>query len=172
LSEAFRDAIADAERSRGYGEARRRSTGTAIALGRYRLQPPTLQRLGVLDDEGRWTGKNGAVGEAEFLANPDVQEAVLRRFFAEAERQAEKQGLLDYLGREIAGQKAKFRITLPGLMAAVHRAGLGGVEVYLRHVRALGWSSRGRELPEAFKPIETRLRLFEQVPYRPCEYSN
>ena len=58
-----------------------RSVNASGALGRYQLtRTGGLRSAGMADGSGRWTGKWGVHGAAEFLANPAAQELALEDY--------------------------------------------------------------------------------------------
>ena len=57
---------------------------------------------------------------------------------------------------------------LTGLVAAAHRGGMGTVRKHIEWLKDNDWNSRDneRKMPDKFKPVETRLRLFQDIPYK------
>ena len=142
------------------------------ALGRYQLMGPALIDAGMKDKAKRWTGRHGIFSENDFLGDPVAQDQAMQDYFDRLEGQLTDKGAWDKIGQEIRGVKATFQITPQGLLAAAHRQGAGAVRQYLDHLVQRGWVSDVDALgadpwAEAYRAIETRLRLFEGTPYRP-----
>ncbi len=162
----FRNRLAIAEGNAdkpnfGYGEVR---AGNG-ALGRYQMLPDSLRAIGMIDANGRWTGKYGIHSRAELLASPEAQEKALGDFLNETERQLRANGAFAYVGKTIDGHLAPFSVTRAGLMAAGHRWGAQGTRDYLRRVADNGYISRGLILSRGESAIETRLRTFADASY-------
>jgi len=164
---AFRQKIAEAERSAeqtndGYGE---RHPGGA--LGRYQITPITLDQAG-WKIGGTWTDKareHGVASDDDFLKNPAAQEAAMSDIMREAERQADSKGLYNHSGRTYPGVGGEsVTITDAGIAAAAHRHGAGATANYLRR-RVNGRKADAPEDRTRDKQIEKRLRDFEKVPY-------
>ncbi|CUW38348.1 conserved protein of unknown function [Magnetospirillum sp. XM-1] len=164
---AFRQKIAEAERSAeqindGYGE---RHPGGA--LGRYQITPITLDQAG-WKIGGAWTDKareHGVASDEDFLKNPAAQEAAMSDIMREAERQADSKGLYSHAGRTYSGVGGEsVTITDAGIAAAAHRHGAGATANYIRR-RVNGRKAAAPEDRARDKQIEKRLRDFEKVPY-------
>jgi hypothetical protein len=171
----FRDALAKAEHSHGkpddgYGER----TPDDKALGRYQMTEDALKDAGFKDlKTGEWTEKAHDLGVAsteDFLKNPLAQEIALADSTDKKDGFLKDNGAKDYLGQTIEGIKGDFEITEAGLAAAAHREGAKGTKEYLDHLKNHDWKSDPETFPSGkdkeFRAIETRLRTFEQVPYR------
>ncbi len=175
LDREFRDGLAKAEQSfgkpdDGYGER----TPNDGALGRYQMTEDALKDAGFKDrDTGEWTEKARELGvhkEEDFLKNPVAQEKALADSTAKKDEFLQKNGAKQHLGQKIDGIKAEFEITEAGLAAAAHREGAFAVRQYLDHQERHGWKSDFDSLPkkkrEIFEHIETRMRVFQDMPYR------
>ena len=135
--------------------------------------------MGIKSDQDFWNNKNQA------------QERALDEFMRRMEGNVGRN--LDFRdsvnGRRILkdaqGGHPPLVITDAGLMAAAHRAGQGWVDVYLNWLKQNGWESyqknppatvpfphpEGRpytpaEIDAWLRRVETRMRLFENVPYQ------
>lgn len=171
VSKEFADWIADAEGSKdNWGEV---STFSS-ALGRYQILSSGLVDIGLMRDSNTWA-LNGLPGREEFLASPALQNLAFAAFLKKKMRVLENLGLTDFVGQEVQGIVETFELTEAGLLAAAHREGEGRVKQYLEHLAANKWVSdpdtfpttliaSDREMDEAFKAIETRLRLFSTIP--------
>lgn len=131
-----------------------------IALGRYQLTPVALRAAGMMDSAGRWTGKYGVHSRAGLLADAEAQEKALTDYLNDNIRQLRAYGAFDHIGQTIDGLKARFPVTLAGIIAAAHREGAPATADYLKRVQAHGLSSKGLRLKPFDRPIETRLRTF------------
>jgi hypothetical protein len=163
---AFRNQLAIAENSAhkpnfGYGDVNRKSG----ALGRYQVRLDGLHAAGMKDGNGKWTGKYGIHSSKQFLASPEAQERALTDLLNDTERQLRVNGSLGDVGTDIEGQRACFKITRVGLIAAAHREGAGATHSYLNTVASYGFVTRGRQLERMQLSVETRLRTFADVPY-------
>lgn len=177
ISPAFREAIAAREArdvpDGGYGAYNPDSR----ALGRYQLTRRAQMAAGLRNADGSWNANNkfGARTPEEFLANPVAQEQALQAYLNDNARQLERNGSMSRLGQTIVGVSGRnIAITESGLAAAAHREGAPTVGRYLAFMQRHGWRNSHaalRRLPqglrESFLHIETRLREFEHVPYRP-----
>lgn len=166
----FRNRLAIAERSAehqnfGYGEVNNANNPKLIALGRYQLKPVGLQAAGMIDADGRWTGKYGIHSRTEFLADPEAQEKALSDYLDDLERQLWANGAFAHISETIDGLKARFPVTLAGILAAAHREGARATADYLDRVKANALTSIGLLLKPADRPIETRLRTFSGARY-------
>jgi hypothetical protein len=162
----FRNRLATAEGNAGkddfgYGEVRA-SNG---ALSRYQMLPNALRAVGLLDANGRWTGKYGIHSRTQFLADRDAQERALSDFLTDTEHQLRANGAFEYLGSDIDGRVAHYTVTRAGLIAAGHRAGATNTFHYLRRVAGNGFSSRSLALDRDELATETRLRTFADTQY-------
>jgi hypothetical protein len=169
----FRNRLAVAERTAetphfGYREVLDRTDSTGhryIALGRYQMTPAGLQAAGLIDKNGTWTGKYGVHSRAQFLTDPEAQEKALSDFLGATERQLRAAGAFDHVGQSIEGLRDSFTITRAGLIAAGHREGATATSEYLRKVAANGFSSKGLDLNDTQRAIETHLRTFADASY-------
>jgi hypothetical protein len=145
-----------AKQDDGYGEVNDLSGG----LGRYQMTPIALSAVGMVDAEGKWTGKYGISSPHRFLADRDAQEQALTEFLNETERQMNILGLFRYIGAVVTGKAGHFAITRSGLLAAGHRAGPTAVRDYFRKITISRFSSRTLRLSLSERAVETRLRTF------------
>ncbi len=171
VSKEFADRIAEAEKTfDNWGETSRSSTG----VGRYQILAGGLIDIGLMRDLETWT-LNGLPDRDEFLANPELQNLAFAAFLEKKLQYLNNLDLTDFVGQEIAGIVDTFEITEAGLLAAAHREGEGRLRQYLRHLEDNEWVSDAdtfptteipgeRTMDQAFKAIETRLRLFSIVP--------
>ena len=123
--------------------------------------------------DGSWNSKvYGVRTKGEFLNDPVAQEKAFADVMKRNEEQlrAKKNNAVQYLGQQIDGVKAKFKITLSGLLAAAHREGAEQVKRYLDHQKARKWITDPKSFPpklaQKFLNIETRLRTFENISHR------
>lgn len=70
-----------------------------------------------------------------------------------------------HFGRKVDGVQAKFTISRNGLLAALHRRGIGTAQEYFRHLDKSGWNTAGTKMSQRLIHFETRLRKFEGVTY-------
>jgi len=166
----FRQRIAQAERSaehaqHGYGE-RNPSSG---ALGRYQFLPNSLLDLGWRNAQGGWTPlaeRHGVRSEADFLANPNAQEAAMSHFLRRVEVQLDRNGALGRQGSVIQGLNGQeISLTEGGLVAAAHRRGSGMLARYLAHRMNTPEGTLTARERSAFQVVERRLQDFGQVAY-------
>lgn len=170
----FRNRLAVAERTAGhphfgYREVLDRTDSTGhrhIALGRYQITPAGLQAAGMMDKHGSWTGKYGIHSRAQFLGSPEAQEKALSDFLGVTERQLRAAGAFEHIGESIDGIRDRFTITRAGLIAAGHREGATATRAYLRRVAANGFTSKGLDLDDTDRAIETHLRTFADARYQ------
>ena len=167
VSKRFRDEIAKAEQSKSYQDE-----NPSGAWGRYQLTPIARQDIGLERRDGSLTGKYGVNTKKEFLNDPVAQEKAFADVMKRNEEQlrAKNNNAVQHLGRQIDGIKAKFKISMSGLLAAAHREGAEQVKSYLDHQKAQKWVSRPKTFPAGpriFKSIETRLRTFENISHAP-----
>ncbi|HEU0069774.1 MAG TPA: hypothetical protein VFS04_00640 [Alphaproteobacteria bacterium] len=166
---AWFDAIADAERSGKDGWEKWNKAGGGIgALGRYQVRKAALKDAGFLDKNGKWTGKGDAWNIEGFLKNPSAQNMALRDYSAALDRQIKSKGLESRIGQTIKGVLADIEVTQSGLAAAAHRHGAGGVREYFRWLDEHQGNSRDHlaQMTDHLKEIESRLRTFQNVPYK------
>ena len=139
-------------------------------LGRYRFGRAALRATGMLDQDGRWTGRHGAASDEAFDSSRPPQDDALIDLVREMERRLEENGSNAHLGRTVRGVRGEFVVTEAGLLGAALRQGSEPVREYLEHLEASGWRSDFAALPDAqrrlFLRIEARLRHFEEAPYR------
>ena len=170
VSKSFRDHLHERE-SKGSGGYKAKNVGAngKSALGRYQMLNPALQDAGMVDANGKWTGKFGVKSEEDFLNNPEAQEKAFGAFMEKMESYVKKTGAFKSIGVEIKGLKANFKISKAGLMSAAHRQGQVNVAKYLEFQKANGWKSDFSKLSPRqqgeFKSIETALRTYEHISY-------
>ncbi len=167
VSKRFRDEIAKAEQSKSYQD----ENPSSGAWGRYQLTPTARRDIGLERLDGSLTGKYGVNTKKEFLNDPVAQEKAFADVMKRNEQQlrAKNNNAVQHLGRQIDGIKAKFKISMSGLLAAAHRRGAGAVRQHLDHQKANKWVSNPKTFPagaDVFKSIETRLRVFENTPHK------
>jgi hypothetical protein len=151
--------------SKGYGE-------DLPQLGRYQMTVEALQDVGLMDENGNWTGKYGIHNKAQFLDNKKVQEQAFSEYLTALTGQLERNGAMNLVrersDRKIQGINGAFGLSQSGLIAAAHRRGASMVRQYLEFEKAHGWKSNAAEFPaakrKAFLEVETRLRKFENIP--------
>lgn len=157
------------------------------AYGRYQMRVPAMKDAGLIDEDGKWTGKYGLRSEADFLRHPEAQERAFADFMAQTEGYV-RQLAPGFEGRRIEGRFAPFEVTEAGLIAAAHRQGAGMLAPYFEFQEANNWKSGNFEnIPgpvaakiarlqegianpqsadKVLRSIETRLREFSTIPYR------
>jgi hypothetical protein len=183
VKEAWRDAVADAERpGRGkepdsWGvllediDKNGIKTGSK-AYGRYQMRKGALQDAGMMRKDGSWTGKYGITNEIEFLNNPAAQDAALKDLADRIDGYIRDENHNGRIGKTIKGVLQDFKISQSSLVAAAHRQGIGRIGEYFAWLEKNGWNSRDNieALPEKqkrqFKSVEYRLRTFRDVPYK------
>lgn len=166
ISPEFRQALHERESSKGNYQAENEG-----AWGRYQLTKPARQQIRLEDKNGIFTGKYGVHSKEDFLKNAEAQERAFADYVESNERQLRANGAKDTIGETIDGIKGKIVISDSGLAAAAHRHGPAGVHQYLEYLQTRGWKSDIHRLPESptkkkMLAIETRLREFQDIPYR------
>lgn len=96
-----------------------------------------------MDRAGNWTGKYGVHSPAEFLADPEAQENALTDYLNDNIRLLHANDAVAYIGETIDGLKARFPVTLAGLIAAAHREGAPATAHYLDRIAAKRFTSIG-----------------------------
>lgn len=165
----FLDRISKAEQSfgkldDGYGEHNPESN----ELGRYQMKPNTLKGIEWRNPDGTWTEKArkyGVESDADFLKNPEAQEAAVKDMLGQYEKEAKTSGLYNHIGRTIEGKKAEIEVTEAGIIAAAHAGGAEGTRQYLNKIEAADYRSKDLPLTKNEERIETRFRIFQHVPY-------
>ena len=181
LTPVWRDAIGRLETHgrpyNGYGTslADVNSQGReGYALGRYQMRRDVLIENGLMTQYEEWTGKYGIRSWQDFLNNPQAQEAALVDWSESTDRYIRARHA-SHLNRQITGIKADIAVTESGLAAAIHKEGPGGVSAYFRWLDRHGWNSRDHQaemqslrspVRDSFLAIETRLREFQNIPYK------
>jgi len=119
--------------------------------------------------ERQLDGKIRRANDNDFLFSPLKQEIPLKEFLL---HNRQLLGANDFdvpVGQVVQGINGDFTITENGLAAAMHREGARMVKRYLKFLAEQGWISDETKFPPdwagKFKPIETRLRKFADVPY-------
>ncbi|MGH7063608.1 MAG: hypothetical protein ACREET_05980 [Stellaceae bacterium] len=166
----FRNRLAIAEGSAnhqnfGYSEVNNASNPNLIALGRYQLTPVALRAAGMMDRAGRWTGKLGVHSVAAFLSDREAQEKALTDYLTDNIRQLRANGAFAHIGQTIDGLRARFPVTLAGMLAAAHREGAVATRDYLNRIAENGFTSKGLGLSRQERAIKTRLRTFSDASY-------
>jgi hypothetical protein len=168
-NQAFRQRIAEAERSHEHGGGYHLRNERSGALGRYQMLGIALQDIGWRDARGGWTGRAAAFGvrsETDFLGNPAAQEAAMGDFLRRVETQLQANGALRSAGGVVAGVDGRpVAITESGLVAAAHRRGAGAVQRWLLHRTETPDAPVPERDRAAFASIEARLRGFAGVAY-------
>ena len=131
---------------------------------------PTARRdIGLERLDGSLTGKYGVNTKKEFLNDPVAQEKAFADVMKRNEEQLRANDSTRVINQQIDGIKAKFKVSLSGLLAAAHRRGARAVRQYLDHQKANKWISNPKTFPPGariFKSIETRLRVFENISHK------
>ena len=95
-------------------------------LGKYQFGYLALEDLGFIKNK-RWTGAYGIYSDNAFLKSPRVQELAATKWFNIIVERLKQTKLISKIGKTIHGVK----ITLSGLIAASHLAGVNGTNKYL-----------------------------------------
>ncbi len=167
----FRDEIGRRESQLDGYRAFNPAGGAMGAFGRYQLRQGALMAAGLVDAAGQWTGAMGVNSAADFLADPQAQEAAFAAYMR-ANRVTLAMDPVGYrnIGQKVFSKNGTFAVTDAGLAAAAHRQGAGAVRDYLAYVRDQGWISNPAAVEgedgKTFSRIEERLREFEGVPYK------
>ena len=171
VNQDFRDALHNHESSEDGYKSFNPEDGGIGALGRYQMRKLALVDAGMIGDKGNWTGKHGVKNAHDFLNNPEAQERAFASYMAKTEGYLKHYGSYDEIGRSFPGKLGVgITVTENGLLAAAHRQGIGEVRSYLKHQRETGWTSDfsnlDTDVKEIYESVETRLRLFQNIPYR------
>lgn len=149
-----------------------------VALGRYQFRNVSLIDLGLKDKSGKWRkdtlfyAEYRISSDRDFLRSAVAQEDVMTAYLARQDylssRLYQRYGGYTYQG--FSGQR--ITVTKVGLIAAAHRVGTGDIERYLRYVVSHGGTYHHDTvlLNRLYKPIETRLREAQDIPYTPTEW--
>ena len=191
VSQEFLDAIWSAEQGNRKPEERttnNKASGSS-EKGKYQINDGGLVDIGWKDKNGNWTDlakTNGVKSNDDFLKDASAQDKAAQAYFMKKEEALRKEADA-HRGQEIDGLTGKFKVTDAGLVAAAHRDGQGVVKDYLDHQKKNNWKSDfsnidpdvaknrnitdkagniARSTEDRFRAIETRLRKFENVPYR------
>ncbi|MBF0356487.1 MAG: peptidoglycan-binding protein [Alphaproteobacteria bacterium] len=191
ISPEFLDAIWSAEQGNRKPEQRTTNevNSGSTEKGKYQINDQGLVGIGWKDDKGNWTDlakRNGVKSDADFKNDSSAQDKAAHQFFKRKEDAVRKEADA-HRGQEIDGVVGKFKITDAGLVAAAHRDGEGVVKDYLSHQKKNGWKSdfsnidsdvaKRRDIKDSmgnvtrstedrFRAVETRIRKFENIPYR------
>ncbi len=129
--------------------------------------------IGLQDNNGNWTGKYGIHSAEDFLNSSEAQERAFADYMKKTDRYINYYEFDKLIGQQIGGLNGPIEITQNGLAAALHRQGPGAVQEYLEYKKGKGWKSNFDGLEDkkkaAFLAIETRLREFQDIPYRQGE---
>jgi hypothetical protein len=120
---SFKDALGKRESGNDYS-----AVNQLGYLGKYQFGGMALRDLGYKDKDYNWTGKDGIKSKEDFLANGELQEKSIDRYFTMQERYLKSKGALDYVGTTFKG----FKVTKQGLIAAAHLVGAGAVNTMLK----------------------------------------
>ena len=139
----------------------------------YQFLEGALIDVGLMKRNREWTGQWGINSMDQFKMSWSAQERAFSAYMPILERYLHVEGdfdAFDYVGQEIQGVVASFRITPVGLIAAAHRRGHGGVLEYLEYQKAHGWKSNdfedlSEEEAQPLREVEKRLRTFENLRY-------
>lgn len=170
----FKDALAKRESNVDGYQSHNKTGGRLGALGRYQMRAGILQDLGVVDKNDNWLpgNKYGVTGVQDFLNDPKAQEQIFEDAVTKYAGRVKGRGATKIIGQVIDGKKSRFQLTEAGLVAAAHKQGAGGVELYLEKLKELGWRSKGIKLSNNKKEndvmlaVETRLREFGKIKLR------
>ena len=134
------------------------------------MTPIARRDIGLERRDGSLTGKYGVNTKKEFLNDPVAQEKAFADVMKRNEEQLRANDATRVINQQIDGIKAKFKISLSGLLAAAHREGAEQVKRYLDHQKAQKWITDPKTFPpkvaQKFINIETRLRTFENLSHR------
>ena len=139
----------------------------------YQFKKLALVDVGLMKKNGEWTGQWGINSMKQFEKSWSAQERAFSAYMPILERYLHVTGdfdAFDYMGQEIEGVVASFKVTPVGLIAAAHRRGQGPVFQYLEYQKEHGWKSNdfddlSEEEAQIFREVEKRLRTFENVGY-------
>jgi hypothetical protein len=95
-------------------------------MGKYQFGMMRLCDFGYTEKIGNQYQWKGGYSKAWFLSSPDVQELIFRQHCVDLKKQVMNR-LSGYLDQEVQG----IYITLSGLIAGAHLAGIGGVNRFL-----------------------------------------
>ena len=134
-------------------------------VGAYQMGKGALQDAGMLDKNGRWTGKYGVQSKEDFKNDTFAQDRVVMDYFRAQDRQMHNNKAKRAIGQTVKGIVGNFTITRDSLTAAAHREGAGAVRDYILRLEGNGWKSDINKMPSGdqrkqFEHIETRLREF------------
>lgn len=101
--------------------------GAGSHTGLYQMGQYELQKVGALDDQGRWTGKYGW-SRAEFMDSPGLQEKAVREWHGQLWREIQRNNLDRFEGQVVGGNE----ITASGMLAGAHLKGVAELGRYLR----------------------------------------
>ncbi len=143
--------------------------------------PRTYRWVGAVDIGSETFQINSA---QDFLESPKAQEYAMASYLNELQVQMSTKNLYDFEGLKIRGKEGIITITEAGLVAASHRRGAGTVRQYLSAVipdrgeagrkdstfaydSNRVYSSLEGNRVAWFEQVETRLREFEKVSFKP-----
>lgn len=135
------------------------------ALGRYQMTPPGLKDAGMIDANGRWTGKYGIHSKKQFLNDPVAQEKTLVDLMKRNEGYISAFKMNRQFGSTITIPGGTVTVTRNGMLAAMHRHGNRKVQDYFGDIVRNGSNTTARTMDPKFREIEKRLLTFENVPY-------
>lgn len=96
-------------------------------IGLFQMGTAALIDAGYLTRDGRWTGKNGAISRAAFLASPQIQTQAIHDYNQLQWAWIQRNGLDRYIGQTVDGVP----VTASGLLGGAHLVGRAGLACYL-----------------------------------------
>jgi hypothetical protein len=167
-NEAFRQKIAEAERS-----AEHKNDGYGLyapsgAKGRYRFKNLALRDIDWMDAHGHWTkeaAKHGVRSDHDFLSKPSAQEDALTAYMRRNDTQLQSNGSKEHVGQKYCDHEGRsFEVTEAGLAASAHREGARTTKYALDKLKSKR-DGNPREFTDAEKKAIKRMRDFADVPY-------
>jgi hypothetical protein len=137
------------------------------------MTPDALKGIEWREPDGTWTTearKHGVASDADFLKNPEAQEAAMDRLLGRYEEQAKEKRLFDRLGQKIEGRVDGITVTEAGIMAGVHVGGATGTDEYFKKIDRAKGISDDADLTKKELEIETRMRKAQGLDYQRNQY--
>jgi hypothetical protein len=128
--EAYNTKLAESESSGKYDAVS--PSGTYV--GKYQHGPIALKDVGYKGTQNNWLPSSGISSDAEYLANPELQEKVQREWIAKTDSYIKNKQLNKFIGKKIkyidpnTGEVGIVKVTENGLRAAIHLNGIGAIE--------------------------------------------